>query len=58
MSADRHLHVVPDPEPGRRRAQLTFGVQSAEERGESTERDHAAELERIAQKLRAKGGIG
>jgi hypothetical protein len=59
MSADRHLRVVPEPEPERRRAQLTFGVLSADDRGEdSTEPNPATELERIAQRLRAKGGIG
>ncbi len=62
---DRHLRLVPDPPSTDRPAQLTFGVLTADQRGETASVDGlrparevlAEELEPIAQRLRARGGL-
>ncbi len=63
MSASRHLYLVSSSE--QRPAQLTFGMPDAlEPRTQSVDVepvadvDVAAELERIAERLRARGGLG
>lgn len=68
MSARRHLRLVPSAAtsspPERPPAQLTFGVLTAEQRGADTEPlkpvgiVFADELDALAARLRARGGIG